>query len=63
MAKKKKRPSAVGYQEQVQGQGRPQGRPAAGTAQRMQQEQAYEQPRKKKKVRHFYDYSCSASFF
>lgn len=57
MAKKKKRPSAVGYQEQVQGQGRPQGRPASGTAQRMQQEQAYEQPRKKKKVRHFYDYS------
>lgn len=57
MAKKKRRPQTAGNQVQAQAQvqGRPPGRPVP--SREIQQEQAYEQPRKKKKIRHFYDYS------
>lgn len=55
MAKKKRRPQTAGNQVQAQVQGRPPGRPVP--SREIQQEQAYEQPRKKKKIRHFYDYS------
>lgn len=57
MAKKMRRPQTAGNQVQAQVQGRPPGRPSPAGARQIQQEQAYEQPRKKKKVRHFYDYS------